>query len=79
MWTKFYDMATEGYEKTDYAQIFIELPEYEARKYFKVKFGIDPDNFTCSCCGRDFSVSESDEEPTESNGTLIIRDAEIKV
>ena len=79
MWTKFFDMASGGSEKTDYAQIYIELPEDEARKYFEDKFGRDPDNVTCSCCGSDFSVYEVDEEPIESNGTLIIREAEIKV
>ena len=39
MWTKFFDMASGGSEKTDYAQIYIELPEDEARKYFEDKFG----------------------------------------
>ena len=47
MWTKFFDMASGGSEKTDYAQIYIELPEDEARKYFEDKFGRDSDNVTC--------------------------------
>lgn len=78
MWTKFIDMATGGYQKTDYAQIFLELSENEARKYFKDKFGIDPENVTCDCCGSDFEVDEMGEEPIESGDTLIIRKSDIK-
>lgn len=77
MWTKFFDMASGGLKKTDYEQIYIELPEDKARKYFEYKFERDPDNITCNCCGRDFLVYEVDEEPTESNDTLIIRKDEI--
>jgi transcription initiation factor IIE alpha subunit len=79
MWTKFFDMCSGGSEKTDWSIIYIELPEDEARVYFEDKFGLDPDNFTCSCCGRDFTVYEVDEEPTEGSGTLIIREADIKI
>jgi hypothetical protein len=79
MWTKFFDMSSGGSEKTDWTTIYIELPEDEATEYFENRFGTNPHNVTCSCCGSDFSVYEVDEEPTEGSGTLIIREADIKI
>lgn len=72
MWTKFFDMSSGGSEKTDWTEIYIELPEDKAIKYFEDRFDRDPHNVTCSCCGSDFSVYEVDEEPEPSSGTLII-------
>lgn len=79
MWTRFFDMSSGGKEKTDWTIIYIELPEDEATEYFENRFGINPHNVTCSCCGIDFWVYEVDEEPIESNSTLIIRKADIKI
>ena len=79
MWTKFFDMSSGGSEKTDWTTIYIQLPKEEAIEYFENRFGTNPYNVTCSCCGSDFSVYEVDEEPTEDSGTLIIREADIKI
>ena len=72
-------MSSGGSEKTDWTTIYIELPEDEAIEYFENRFGIDPHNVTCSCCGSDFSVYKVDGEPTESSDTLIILEADIKI
>ncbi len=40
--------------------IFIEAPEDEARVIFYNRFGHSPDRVTCTCCGEDYSVSESE-------------------
>jgi hypothetical protein len=40
--------------------IFIEAPEDVARVVFYNRFGHSPDRVTCTCCGDDYSVSESD-------------------
>lgn len=72
-------MHSGGSKKTDWTTIYIELPEDEATEYFENRFGTGPHNITCSCCGSDFWVDETDEEPTESRGTLIIRKADIKI
>ena len=79
MWTKFFDMNSGGSEKTDWTTIYIELPEDEATEYFEKRFGRDPHNVTCSCCGSDFIVYEVYKEPTEGSRTLIIREADIKI
>lgn len=62
MWTKFFDMSSGGGTKVfidgkgkDY--IFIELPEADAISYFEQRFGRDPNNVTCNCCGEDYSIN----------------------
>lgn len=57
-WTQFHDMHSGGGQKLEWAQIFIEAPEAEARRIFESMFDRDPDNVTCDCCGADYSVSE---------------------
>lgn len=59
-WTQFWDMHSGGGQKLDWSQIFIEAPEDEARRVFYARFGRNPNNVTCGCCGADYSVSESD-------------------
>jgi hypothetical protein len=60
-WTRFMDMHSGGSEKEDFAKLYIEAPETEARAIFYNRFGHNPDRVTCTCCGSDYSL---DEEPT---------------
>jgi hypothetical protein len=60
MWTHFWDMHSGGKIKTAWAHIYIEAPIEQARGIFYQMFGRNPDYISCSCCGSDFSVSESD-------------------
>lgn len=68
MITVFWDMSSGGGSKLfdDKARpitmIFIHAPEAEARAIFTAKWGRDPDNVTCQCCGPDYSVSEIEPE-----------------
>jgi len=59
-WTHFMDMHSGGGQKEKWAHIYIEAPENEARVIFYNKFGHNPDRVTCTCCGNDYSVIESD-------------------
>lgn len=59
MWTRFMDMHSGGGQKLDWSHIYIEAPEDEARRVFYAKFGRNPDNVTCDCCGNDYTVDES--------------------
>ena len=60
-WTRFMDMHSGGETKIPpYEYIYIEAAGEEARKIFRQRFGRDPDNVTCECCGEDFSVDEDD-------------------
>lgn len=61
MWTKFDDMYSGGYTKTDFKEIWIELPENEACEYFEKKFGESPNGMTCICCGPDYHIDEYSE------------------
>lgn len=69
-WTHFWDMHSGGGQKLDWGHIFIEAPEGEARRIFGARFGRDPDNETCDCCGGDYSISES---PTLEEATAYHR------
>ena len=60
MFTLFYDMHSGGGQKESFSKLAVELPENEAVEWFKNKFGHDPFNITCNCCGCDYSVSESE-------------------
>lgn len=73
-WTKFFDLASGGSQKTKYSAIFIELPEYEAIEYFENKFGINPNNTTCECCGVDFSIYEVDKPEHSEFNKVISKD-----
>lgn len=58
-WTHFHDMHSGGGQKLDWAHIFIEAPEAEAKVIFYKRFGRNPERVTCTCCGEDYSISES--------------------
>jgi hypothetical protein len=58
MWTSITDMHSGGSQKLDFARIAVELPETLAKAWFETKYGRDPDNVTCACCGADYSVWE---------------------
>lgn len=68
MWTQFMDMHSGGGSKEDWEYIYIEAPEDEAKVVFYNRFGHNPERVTCTCCGRDYSISESGtlEEATAS-------------
>lgn len=58
-WTHFFDMHSGGMVKLGgYDHVYIQLPEEKAIEFFYDKFGLRPDNVTCDCCGRDYSVTE---------------------
>jgi hypothetical protein len=58
-WTQFYDMHSGGGQKLDWPHIFIQAPEDEARVIFYNRFGRSPNRVTCTCCGPDYSISET--------------------
>ena len=59
MWTQFMDMHSGGGSKEDHEFIYIEAPESEAKVVFYNRFGHNPERVTCTCCGEDYSISES--------------------
>ena len=59
-WTLFWDMHSGGGSKEKWEHIYIEAPEEEAIKIFIARFGHDPHNITCQCCGKDYAIYESD-------------------
>lgn len=59
MWTQFWDMHSGGGQKESFSQCFIEAPEDEAKSVFYVRFGHNPERVSCTCCGSDYSISES--------------------
>jgi hypothetical protein len=67
MWTEFYDMHSGGGSKERWEMIYIEAPEDEAKVIFYNKFGHSPERITCTCCGNDYAINQSDtiEEATE--------------
>lgn len=75
-WTKFYDLHSGGGQKLDYSEFYIEADEPTARAIFEERFGRDPDNVTCSCCGSDYSVYECEPPSTDTEArpdVLVIR------
>ena len=60
MWTQFMDMHSGGGQKLDWSYIYIEAPEKEARAIFYNRFGRNPERVTCTCCGDDYSITESE-------------------
>jgi hypothetical protein len=60
-WTHFFDMSSGGREKEVWKHIYVELPEPEARRWFFNRFGHSADRVTCTCCGEDYSVTESED------------------
>jgi len=57
--TQFMDMHSGGGQKLDWKYIYIEAPEEEACIIFYNRFDRNPHKVTCTCCGDDYSVSES--------------------
>lgn len=54
------DMNTDGRVKEEpYQYIYIQAPEKEAKIIFYNRFGHNPEHVTCKCCGKDYSISES--------------------
>jgi hypothetical protein len=60
MWTQFWDMHSGGGLKEKWQFIYIEAPESEAKSVFYSRFGHNPERVTCTCCGRDYSISEGE-------------------
>ena len=60
-WTLFWDMYSGGGMKEEpYKEIYIEAPEEEAKVIFYNRFGHNPERVSCTCCGEDYSISESE-------------------
>lgn len=57
-WTRFVDMNSGGGQKEKFSELYIQASEQEARIVFYNRFGHNPDRITCTCCGKDYSVSE---------------------
>lgn len=58
MFYRFFDVHSGGVAKLD-RTVYIEASSYdEAAARFKARFGRDPYNVTCDCCGPDFSVMD---------------------
>ena len=60
MWTRFMDMNSGGGNKEQWSYIFIEAPEKQAKIIFYNRFGHNPERVSCTCCGDDYSISESE-------------------
>lgn len=59
-WTLFWDMHSGGgCKESPYEMIYIQAPEEEAAIIFYNRFGHNPYRISCTCCGQDYSVSES--------------------
>ncbi len=56
MWTHFWDMHSGGGQKLEWANIYIEAEEEEAKRIFYSRFERNPDRVTCTCCGPDYSI-----------------------
>lgn len=59
-WTEFWDMHSGGSQKERFHLCYIEAPESVACVVFYNRFGHNPHRVTCTCCGSDYSVSESE-------------------
>ena len=59
-WTLFWDMHSGGGTKEgNYDRIYIQAPQAEAEVIFYNRFGHSPNRVSCTCCGADYSISES--------------------
>jgi hypothetical protein len=54
------DMHSGGGSKEDYDMIYIEAPQDVAEIVFYNRFGHNPNNVGCSCCGENYSISEEE-------------------
>lgn len=68
MWTTFWDMHSGGRQKLQWAKIYIEAPEDEAKCVFYNRFGRNPERVTCTCCGEDYSISSDDRTLKQATG-----------
>lgn len=59
-WTTFWDMHSGGSQKEKYSKIYIEAEEKQAKVIFYNKFGHNPERVSCTCCGGDYSIDESE-------------------
>ena len=60
VWTHFWDMHSGGSTKEPpYESIYIQAPLDEAKVIFYNRFGHNPERVSCTCCGDDYSISES--------------------
>lgn len=60
-WTRFMDMHSGGGTKeAPYQHIYIEASEEEAKVIFYNRFGHNPERVTCTCCGEDYSIGDSE-------------------
>jgi len=60
MWTQFMDMHSGGGNKENFEYCYIEASEKEAKIIFYNRFGHSPERVTCTCCGEDYSITESE-------------------
>lgn len=60
MWTRFMDMHSGGSLKEPQQYIYIEAERREAELIFQNRFGHNPYRVTCTCCGEDYSIDESE-------------------
>lgn len=60
MWTRFWDMHSGGRQKELFSHCYIEAPEEEAKSIFYARFGHNPERVTCTCCGEDYIIEESE-------------------
>jgi len=68
------DMHSGGACKQEpHEYIYIELPYEAANAAFQARFGHDPNEVACSCCGANYSI---DEEPTLEAACAYDRDCE---
>lgn len=60
-WTLFWDMHSGGGTKEGpYENIYIEAPRDEAKIVFYNRFKHNPDRVSCTCCGPDYTIDESE-------------------
>ena len=71
-YVRFYDMNSGGMAKTPYETIYIEASFTVAAQVFEEKFGRDPSNVTCECCGPDFSFYTVQSSTDECDGKSVL-------
>jgi len=54
------DMHSGGGSKEKWEYIYIEAPKKDAVTIFYNMFGHNPNRVTCTCCGEDYSITESE-------------------
>lgn len=61
MWTLFWYRHFGGCTKEEpYEKIYIESPKKEAEVIFFNRFCHNPNRVTCTCCGAEYSIDESE-------------------